>query len=371
MKRLTWIDNALLERDFSAPFIIKQDQDYYPDLQKRFKLLISKATAANADAESIKVITKYTSKTLEALRDYYKGSISTSHTKIKNLVSDCLNDSFAVDYVQNSDAFPGTNGTEIQFFRARTNPDGIPYEAINMLHLPFYMRGKTNNYRFSIPGIPSLYLGNSSYACWLELGRPSEHDFMVSPVVVDGSLRIFNLAVMNVDRIRLHEYEQSRSLTWLKLLILMIATSYRIEEKSRTFKSEYIISQSIMLACKELGLDGIAYYSKRVDNQVFGFSAVNLALFAPYKSGSDYSEICRKIKIDDSFNYALFRQLNAIARNNSYRLRLDQTGRINNIGNYRHQYNYRDTAFYQFDRFLFSGWMDKEDISFGNALPIS
>lgn len=65
-----------------------------------------------------------------------------------------------------------------------------------MLHLPFPMRGKTGNYRFSIPGIPSLYLGNSSYACWLELGRPAEYKFNVSPVVLDGSQKIFNLAVM-------------------------------------------------------------------------------------------------------------------------------------------------------------------------------
>lgn len=65
-----------------------------------------------------------------------------------------------------------------------------------MLHHPFKLRGKTGNYRFSIPGVTSLYLANSSYGCWIEMGRPSEHDFNVSPFVLDGTQRIFNLAVM-------------------------------------------------------------------------------------------------------------------------------------------------------------------------------
>ena len=46
---------------------------------------------------------------------------------------------------------------------------------------------KTGSYRFSIPGITSLYLGNTSYACWIEMGRSAEHDFNVSSVVLDNS----------------------------------------------------------------------------------------------------------------------------------------------------------------------------------------
>lgn len=38
---------------------------------------------------------------------------------------------------------------------------------------------------------------------------------------------------------------------WLKLYMLSIATSYRIEETERTFKTEYVISQSIIMVCKK------------------------------------------------------------------------------------------------------------------------
>lgn len=151
-----------------------------------------------------------------------------------------------------------------------------------MLHLPKTLRGKTGNYRFSIPGMPSLYLGNTSYVCWLETGKPSAHDFYVSPVIVDSSLRIFNLAVMTRNIINLKNLDKDTVHCWLKLIVLMIATSYVIKEENRTFKSEYIVSQSIMLACKNLGLDGVAYFSKRIEDEIFGFCAINLALFAPY-----------------------------------------------------------------------------------------
>ncbi len=68
-----------------------------------------------------------------------------------------------------------------------------------------------------------------------------------------------------------------------------IATSYIVKEENRTFRSEYIISQSLMMACKKLGYDGIAYYSRRVDDEIFALCAINLALFVDYNG--EYSDI--------------------------------------------------------------------------------
>ena len=51
---------------------------------------------------------------------------------------------------------------------------------------------------------------------------------------------------------RLDELEESKVHCWLKLLVLMMATSYTVNESGRIFKSEYIVSQSIMLTCAYL-----------------------------------------------------------------------------------------------------------------------
>ena len=122
-----------------------------------------------------------------------------------------------------------------------------------------------------------------------------------------------------------------------------------------------------MLACKELRLDGIAYYSKRVEDQIFSQAAINLALFATYQHGKDYSDICSNIKIGDSFNYSMFRQLGRSSTYKEYELRSIHTGISNMIGDYDRQYEYWDTEFCRFDKFLFAGWR-KEDIEFGNAI---
>ena len=212
-----------------------------------------------------------------------------------------------------------------------------------------------------------MYLGNSSYACWIELGRPADFRFNVSPVLLDGSQKVFNLAVKTRELYYLNELEEERVYCWLKLLMLMIATSFKINESERTFKSEYIVSQSIMLACRELGYDGVVYYSKRVTDEAFSVAATNLALFAPYKYRNEYSDICKHIKICDSFNFAMYKQLKGESKSQHYDLRLKCTGQINNIGGYKRQFPYIDTEFCDFDQFLYATW-EKDEVSWGNAL---
>lgn len=362
---VTWI-RKFSENEIQAPFTVNTDNEYYSDLRKRFTSFVKILKKVSADEESVRIAIKFTDKVCEALRDYYGGRISACHQKVLHLVEKCCNNNLAIGLLKESCAFPGVQGTEIQFFRARLSDEAKTFEAKEMLHHPFKLRGMTGNYRFSISGVTSLYLANSSYGCWIELGCPSEHDFYVSPFVLDGNQKIFNLAVMTrlIDWLKTEETIHC----WIMLLVLMIATSYKVSEKNRQFKSEYIISQSIMLACKKLGFDGVAYFSKRVESELFAFNAINLALFAEYRKGKEYAEICEHMKVDESLNYQLFRQLTHSAIYKKYDLRTGNTGLITNIGNFKHQYSYRDTEFYRFDEHLYARWEEKDLLDWGNAL---
>ncbi len=60
-----------------------------------------------------------------------------------------------------------------------------------------------------------------------------------------------------------------------------------------------------MMACKKLGYDGVAYYSKRVYDELFARCAINLALFVDYKG--DYLELIKHMKMDDAFNFGLYK----------------------------------------------------------------
>ena len=109
-----------------------------------------------------------------------------------------------------------------------------------------------------------------------------KNEFNVSPVSWMEPKKFLIWTVSIRDFSALNNFEENRVHCWLKLYMLSIATSYRIKEFNRTFKSEYIISQSIMMACKRLGYDGVAYYSKRVSDEIFARCAINLALFVNY-----------------------------------------------------------------------------------------
>lgn len=284
-----------------CPIKINKDIEYRTDLEKKYDIVMKQAKKVNADDESLKIIETFGAKILNSLDLYYKADIAESNNIILELVKEIGDNSFAVNSILNSDAFPGVKSNELQFFRSRLGPPNKTFTAKDMLHLPNSLRSKSGNYRFSIPGNPSMYLANSSYGCWIETGCPAEIDFNVSPILLEGNQRIFNLAISIRDFRCLNEFEKERVHCWLKLYLLTIATNYVIKEENRTFKSEYIISQSLMMACKKMGYDGIAYYSRRVDNETFALCAINLALFVDYDG--EYSGMIKHIKIDDAFNY--------------------------------------------------------------------
>ena len=364
---LTWLNNNFICKELYAPFIVNNDYDYKKNLREKYDLVLRRAENAGADKQSIFIIKKYKKKILKSLKYYYRADIARSNTIIENLLRDIGNDPFAVAPLSSSYAFPGEHDKELQFFRCRKGDPSNAYSAKDMLHLPKKLRAKSGNYRFSIPGNPSLYLANSSYGCWIETGFPSENLFNVSPVLLDGTQKIFNLAVSIRDFHALNEFEENRVHSWLKLYMLTIATSYRIKEENRTFKSEYIVSQAIMMACKRLGYDGVAYYSKRVNDEIFALCAINLALFVNYNQ--EYSEIVDHMKMDDSFNYALYKQLMPSLHYKDYDLRSVRTGLITNIGSYDRQYPYRETEFFDFDGFLFTAWQDKPNGKGKNQIP--
>ncbi len=64
-----------------------------------------------------------------------------------------------------------------------------------MLHIPFCNRELVSTQRFSVPGVPCLYLGTTSYVCWLEMDKPQDNIFNVSAFELPENLNILNLVI--------------------------------------------------------------------------------------------------------------------------------------------------------------------------------
>jgi len=61
-----------------------------------------------------------------------------------------------------------------ELYRIRVaGPEGGSFQRSDLFHIPFEKRQLVTRQRYSLPGIPCLYLGGSLYIAWEELGRPN------------------------------------------------------------------------------------------------------------------------------------------------------------------------------------------------------
>jgi len=66
----------------------------------------------------------------------------------------------------------------------------------DLFHIPFEERHKVATQRYSIPGLPCLYLSGSLYTCWEEMGRPPFHELHVAAFWAKqgASLKVLNFS---------------------------------------------------------------------------------------------------------------------------------------------------------------------------------
>lgn len=64
-----------------------------------------------------------------------------------------------------------TISTNIPLYKCRENSRQFHYSKDEMFHIPYDKRSLVGNQRYSVTGLPCLYLGGSSYICWEEIGR--------------------------------------------------------------------------------------------------------------------------------------------------------------------------------------------------------
>jgi hypothetical protein len=366
MSKYNWIEKIDFQK-VSTPITVKRDRDYFPNLKETLFALISELEISGASKKIVTAIKNCVERVIESIELYYQGNLVDAQLIINQMIADFGDTDPAVTDINGSIAFPGggPDYSEVQFFRARLSENVVEFSADDMLHIPFNMRHIVKSERFSIPGLPCLYLGNSTYDCWVEMGCPADHRFNVAPVILDNSQKVLNLTVTMSSLLAFNEEteameekeEEDHIINLLKLMILTIGTSYKVNEENRNFKSEYILPQMIMLACKSRKLDGITYYSKQIPYEGFACTVgVNLVLFATFDGEESLSSICDHLEIGTSLNFAMFKQLLPCQTYKDYNLRISSSPYINNVGTKSHWFPYRETQFYEFDKYLFANW---------------
>ena len=178
---------------------------------------------------------------LSCIEDYNRADIAMAITNMTNAVNKFSSklSSLLID----------SKGEYKVWYKIRPQEDVVRlYKAREMFHIPFEMRYKVENQRFSINGYPCLYLGRSVWGCWEEMQETDFRFACVSRFEVQTKLNLLNVCLPNKDKTITDPKDISCLLrTWP----LIISCSIKVNMPNESFKPEYIISQLLMLAIKK------------------------------------------------------------------------------------------------------------------------
>ncbi|SHJ10053.1 RES domain-containing protein [Hymenobacter daecheongensis DSM 21074] len=169
-----------------------------------------------------------------------------------------------------------------RFYRTRLS-NGRRMKRQDLFHNPFENRHLVATSRYSIPGLPALYLGSSVYVCWEEFNQAPIKDLYFSQFRTTRPLRVVKIQRLDDLQADLEAAEFVPSvnivymLRYLLLFPLTIACSIRTKEIHGTFKPEYIIPQLLLqYVTKNKDVDGIMFPSTKVDyTTIDGVTAYN------------------------------------------------------------------------------------------------
>ncbi len=196
-----------------------------------------------------------------AINEYYNGFPHKSYETYKEI----LNELALLSII------PQTNiNRDIPLFRVRVGKKEEIQERKNIFHVPFDKRTKISVQRYSIAGFPSLYLGNSIYTAWEELGRPSLDEMFFAKFQIRFDSPFLNLSTEFFYK-DIETIQDESLLDKVLLFPIFFVNSIGVNNRQDPFKPEYIFPQFTLRWCREQDkFTGIIYRSTRIHHKSKG-----------------------------------------------------------------------------------------------------
>ncbi len=308
-------------------------------LKKEIRLTEEEKKNINEKAEEIKT------QLIEIFNSYYECKIHKAYLKMKCLIKKNYNllsiyslDNIYVKYPKNC------------LFRGRIGNFSKSFKRKDLFHIPFDEREKVATNRFSIPGQPCLYLGQTIFTIWQELDRPRLEELYISRFCADGKLKILDLAITYEDLFRNNLLTNKAIFKkYLITNIFRIASSIKVDEQiERSFKSNYILSQLLLQIILDLKIDGIRYISVFGDDKN-AYININYAFPAKFdnKNDKEHSNFLQEnFKLTEPVNLGLLKMNYNLSKKNRNNTDSDFLKiRVNS----EFLTSYKDTEFYDLE----------------------
>jgi len=226
----------------------------YDGIGESHDLFLDHTLNVCADDAFLAEIRKLCSNILNTYNDYNNGTIA-------KCIENNWWDQYKEVWSRHSEKAEGANNV---FYRMRSRVEGNDthktFTREDLFHIPFNRRDLIKPYRFSMIGMPCLYLGCSIYVCWEEMRRASINNLMISAFkLCDG--HTLNLLDLRLKR----EFENEDSLKkYLQILPLIIACSFKTTSKAGVYIPEYVFPQLVMhLIVKD------SVYNRKLDGVIY------------------------------------------------------------------------------------------------------
>ena len=131
-----------------------------------------------------------------------------------------------------------------------------------MFHIPFQKRHLVSTQRYSIPGLPTLYLGDTIFICWEELNRPKIRDFCAIKLENKISLSVIEIQrkedlLASIDSVADESQKLTALLRYIVTFPLIFVCSIKTLYPNSPFRTEYIVPQMLLQYIAERNIDGI------------------------------------------------------------------------------------------------------------------
>lgn len=268
-----------LENDFFYNSSIIDSNGIKMHIEKifeKYQTLIKQITEPNLARELKKQeqnISIFCEKIIASLTQYEKGYVQASYQDFQSAMETIKPFLFP----ENAGNVCNIIGLHKPLYRGRVGTNK-PYSKGQLFHLPFSKREFASTQRFSIPGLPCLYLSNSIYVCWEELNRPALDTLQISRFQQEK----FDLNILDISRTPLqtklmkksreerdfkssYDYDIS-TLYFLMRWPLSFICSLEVTNENAPFKHEYIFPQFLLQwVTHEKEVDGIKYFSVKAN----------------------------------------------------------------------------------------------------------
>lgn len=385
--------NDKMLNNFSIPIRVKKSNEYMEKLKITLKSYVKylRRPAFVYEKDFCDFIEEECNKILEVLNCLISGKSDKAEKILLKILEAIKEDTFLVNKLNMTYSFRSvapffalhSNGydklynnmmqKELTFFRARTIEKDKKCEIKerkDILHLPYNQRKKAKSMRFSVEKSPALYLSVNTYVCAQESNWNPEKENLVASVFIPNEqgkkFKILNLTISQSlingaynPRIDFgDEIKQKMQLSMLKIFPIVIATSFSVEEDDQDIKYHYLLSQALMKAVSKIGIDGIAYFSMRGDNEFQFPQGVNLVVLADdISKNRQYSIRCEGFEVSQPKCYCERKKtmvksyINEIFQKTDINGMESFTGRLNVDGEIKY---YGETTYAEFDNYLTS-----------------